>query len=127
MWQVNRKGRKMGNLRDNDIENPDEVPVSLDGMNEDSSGTGTSTTTSTMTERHFSSKVGLHAGINIPTLPSHKNRTIQSKFRSFKNTVLEIFKGPFQDYDNKTKALYLRLWLSEEARDMLMGSKTGEH
>ena len=132
---MNRKGRRIGNPKDNDIENTDEAPVSPIVMNEgkgtekgmgtteDSSGTGTSTSTSTKTERHFSNKVGPLTVINIPTVPLLKDRTIQSKFRSFKTTMLEIFKGPFQDCDNKTKASYLRLWLSEEARDMLMGIK----
>ena len=72
-----------------DIENHDEVPVSPDGMNEDSSGAGTSTNTSTRTERHFSNKVGPLTGTSIPTFPSLKDRTIQSKYRSFKNTMLE--------------------------------------
>ena len=40
--------------------------------------------------------------------------------------MLEIFEGPFQDYDNKPKALYPRLWLSEEARDTLMEIKNWE-
>ena len=111
----------MDDPKDNDIENPDEVPVSPDCMDEDSSGAGTSTNTSTRTERHFSNKVGLLTGINRPILPSLKDRIIQCKFSSFKNTMLEIFEGPFQDCDNKTKVSYLRLWLSEEARDMLMG------
>ena len=121
---MNRKGRRIGKPEDNDIENPDEVPVSPDGMNEDSSGTGTCTNTSTKTERHFSNKVVPLTGINIPPLPSLKDRTIQSKFRSFKNTMLEIFEGPFQDCNNKTKASYLRIWLSKQARYMLMGIKT---
>ena len=105
----------MGNAKDNDIENPDEAPVSPDDMNEgkgtekgagtteDSSDAGTNSSTSTKTESHFNNKVGPLTGSNIPTLPLLKNRTIQFKFRSFKNTMLEIFEGPFQDCDNKTK------------------------
>ena len=136
---MNTKERRKGNPKDTDIENPDEFPVSPDGMNrskhigkgvgstEDSSGAGTSTNTCTKIERHFSNKVGPLAVISIPILPLLKDKTIQSKFGSFKNTMLEIFEGPFQDCDSKAKASYLRLWLSKEAGDTLIGIKNWEH
>ena len=91
----------MGDPKDNDIENPDEVPVSPDGMNEDSSGAGTSTNTSTMTERHFRNKVGPLAGINI-TLGSGLWR-LGITFRNFQEGEILCTTVKMPTYNTKNR------------------------